>query len=175
MPDPLQSARLELVPFSAPLVEAMLAGDHDRLFDVVAARFSGGIVPPLLEDHLEELLQMLHGDPEKATWCAWLSVDRTLGEAVGSAGIGLVPDRNGHVLMGWAVFPSFERQGYATEAAAAVAEWAIARPGVTAVRATVPPWNTPSIRVAQKIGMKAVGNSEVAEVGEVIVFEYQRA
>jgi RimJ/RimL family protein N-acetyltransferase len=65
--------------------------------------------------------------------------------------------------------------GYGTEATGMLIDWAFEQPSVQAVRATIPPWNTPSIRVAEKLGMIVVGESEDAEAGKVIVYQKYRA
>jgi RimJ/RimL family protein N-acetyltransferase len=78
------------------------------------------------------------------------------------------------VLLGYAIYPRVEGRGYATEATRALIAWALDQVGVAAVRATIPPWHTPSLRVAQKAGMRQVGTARDEEVGEVLVFEAQR-
>ena len=75
--------------------------------------------------------------------------------------------------MGYSIYPAFEGQGYATEAARALAGWALDQPGVTCVRATIPPRHAPSLRVVEKLGMRQVGTVHDDDVGEVLVFELQ--
>ena len=43
------------------------------------------------------------------------------------------------------------------------------------MRATIPPDNIPSIRVAEKLGMELVGKGEDPEVGEVLLYEVRRS
>jgi ribosomal-protein-alanine N-acetyltransferase len=171
MNDVLRGPRLDLIPFTAELVAAMIAADAAGLESICGARFTGGIVPPLLDDHLDEQLAMLRANPESPAWNTWLAIDRDLGEAIGCAGGSAVPDDHGRLLMGWAVYPVYERRGYATEAAAAVLTRMLTGPGVTAVRATVPVHHVASVRIAEKIGMQQVGMDVDPEVGPVIVFE----
>ncbi|MGH7503418.1 MAG: GNAT family N-acetyltransferase [Longimicrobiales bacterium] len=170
MSDALYSERLTLAPFSADVLDAMIRGDADGLQALTGARFSAGIALPLMDDALPHFLDRIrNGEP--ANWWGWLAIDSVRGEAVGSVGFGGPPDSDGRVLMGYSVYPRYERMGYATEAAGLLIAWAFAQPHVTAVRATIPPWNTPSIRVAEKIGMVVVGEAEDAGVGKVIVYE----
>jgi RimJ/RimL family protein N-acetyltransferase len=171
----LRTERLELLPFSLEIVEAFLAADESRLIAVTGARFPGGLIPPLMDDHMEAWRTMLELNPERPPWRAWLAIDRALGEAVGSAGGGGSADEHGRVLMGWAVYPRYERKGYGTETARAVMQWMLEQPRVRCVRATVPPANLPSIRVAEKIGMQVVGEDTDPEVGRVVVFEISAA
>jgi RimJ/RimL family protein N-acetyltransferase len=171
----LRTARLELLPFSLDLVEAMIEADEPRLLAVTGARFPGGIIPPLMDDHLSEWRTLLRANPDTPPWRAWIAIDRALGEAVGTAGGGGMADTHGCVLVGWAVYPRYERRGYGTDAARAVIDWMRAQPNIRCVRATVPPDNLPSIRVAEKLGMRHVGEDTDPEVGAVLVFEISGA
>jgi RimJ/RimL family protein N-acetyltransferase len=96
------------------------------------------------------------------------------GEAVGSVAFGGMPEIDGSVLIGYAMYPGYEGQGYATEAVRAMVAWAFAQPGVRTVRALAPVWNTPAVHVAEKVGMRPVASDEDDEVGEVLVYETER-
>jgi RimJ/RimL family protein N-acetyltransferase len=84
------------------------------------------------------------------------------------------PDEEGRALIGYGVYPEFERQGYATEAARALVEAAFARPDITAVRATIHPTNPASRRVAEKAGMVIVDSLTDPEEGLLDVWEVRR-
>jgi len=96
-------------------------------------------------------------------------------EAVGSVAFGGKPDSAGAVLVGYAMYPSREGNGYATEAVRAMVDWAFSQPGVQIIRALAPVWNTPAVHVAEKVGMRPVGSYEDDEVGEVLIYETVRA
>jgi len=166
----LRSERLDLMPFTSEILEAMIRGESDKLHTETGARFSGGIAPPLMEDALPHFLDRLR-DSAPPEWWGWLALDRILGEAIGAVGFAGPPDDLGVVLLGYSVYPRYERMGYGTEAAGILIHWALEQPGVAAVRATIPPWNTSSLRVAEKLGMWVCGESDDPEAGRVIVFE----
>ena len=69
------------------------------------------------------------------------------------------------------VSPAFQGRRLATEAVRALVGWALARPGVARVRATIPLWNASSLRVAEKAGLRPVGTDVDEEAGEVQVWE----
>ena len=50
-------------------------------------------------------------------------------------------------------------------------EWALAQPECRLVQATTFPWNVPSIRVLEKIGMKRVDTRDHDLLGEMWIFE----
>ena len=56
--------------------------------------------------------------------------------------------------IGWSVLPEFGRQGYAYEAASAVLEYASSVLGLTRILAFIAPENVPSIRLAEKLGLR---------------------
>lgn len=59
----------------------------------------------------------------------------------------------GELELGWKLGRGFWGRGYATEAATAVREWALGELGATRLISLIHPDNTPSIRVAEKLGM----------------------
>lgn len=60
--------------------------------------------------------------------------------------------------LGWVFDPRFHRQGYATEAAAALLRYGFETLRVHRVIATCQPENTPSWRVMEKLGMRREGH-----------------
>ena len=172
----LSTDRLELRPLTADALDALILRDRSRLEAVTGARFPDPLLPPpLMDDALPFMLDRLRADPGELGWWAWLITARAAREAVGSVGLGGRPDGEGTVVLGYAVYPAFEGRGYATEAARALTSWALDQFGVTRVRATIPPGHTPSLRVAEKLGMRPVGTAQDDEVGEVLVFELRHA
>jgi ribosomal-protein-alanine N-acetyltransferase len=127
-----------------------------------------------MADSLPIVLERLRNYPEEAEWWNWLVVLRNTREAVGSIALGGKPDPSGAVLVGYAMYPGREGRGYATEAVREVMHWAFAQPGVRAVRALAPVWNTPAVHVAEKVGMRPIASNEDDEVGEVLVYETSR-
>ena len=168
----LLTDRLELLPLTADALDALLLRDRARLEALTIARFPDPLLPPpLMDDALPFMRDRLRAQPEELGWWAWLAVTRSAREAVGSVGLGGKPDGEGTVVIGCAVYPTVEGRGYATEAARSLPTWAIDQAGVARVRATVPPGHTPSVRVAEKVGMRQVGTAHDDEVGGVLVFE----
>ncbi|MCA9880957.1 MAG: GNAT family N-acetyltransferase, partial [Thermomicrobiales bacterium] len=85
------------------------------------------------------------------------------------------PGETGTVTLGYSIFPAFQRQGYATEAAHILTEWALAQPEVLRVRATISPRNTASQRVAAAAGLQPTGATEDdPDEGPVMVWQRTR-
>ena len=74
--------------------------------------------------------------------------------------------------MGYSVFPEWQRQGFASEAARALADWALMQPGVAGVRATISPRNIASERVAVYAGLHRTDATEDdPDEGPVVVWQ----
>lgn len=168
--------RLDLHPVPAVALEALIAGDADRLDALTGARFARPLVPPpLMADALPFMLERVREEAADARWWTpWLLRRREDGAALGMAGFAGPPDADGAVVLGYCVYPAFERNGYASEAARGLVAWALAQPGVSRVRATVPPDHGASRRVAERAGMRVVGTAADDEVGAVLVYEVGR-
>jgi RimJ/RimL family protein N-acetyltransferase len=172
----VHTARLELMPLEADAIRALLSGDAKRLKELTGAAFPvPAAPPPYMADSLPVVMARLLKVPVEAPWWNWLVIRQDNGEAVGSVAFGGKPELDGAVLIGYAMYPGHEGQGYATEAVRAMVEWAFAQPGVRIVRALAPVWNTPAVHVAEKVGMRPVASDEDDEVGEVLVYEMARA
>jgi [ribosomal protein S5]-alanine N-acetyltransferase len=171
MPNPVvRTARLELAPLDGAAVEALLAGDAERLQAVTGARFAEPAPPPYMAEALPVVGRRLRQAPEEKVWWNWLILRRETAEAVGSVAFAGPPSAEGAVLIGYAMYPAFEGRGYATEAVRAMIGWAFGQPGVREVRALAPVWNTPALRVAENVGMRPVAADEDDDVGEVLVY-----
>jgi ribosomal-protein-alanine N-acetyltransferase len=86
------------------------------------------------------------------TLSPWAVVLRDGGGVVGYCGFFVRPVKG--ITMGYAIAPRYRGRGFATEAAAAVLDWAQAH-GVD-VYASIRPPNPASARVLEKIGMRLV-------------------
>ena len=171
----VHTARLELTPLDADAIQALLAGDANRLQQLTGAAFPQPVgPPPYMAESLPIVGTRLRKSPEEAPWWNWLVVRQEDREAVGAVAFGGKPDAAGAALIGYAMYPGHEGRGYATEAVKAMIEWAFAQPGVNTVRALAPVWNTPAVHVAEKVGMRPVSSDEDDEVGEVLVYEMAR-
>lgn len=168
----LVSDRLRLTAMTRDALQSWVEGDVPRLEAETGAVFAQPLAtPPLFGDDLPMFRDRMVETPDEVGWWVWLISRRSDGQAVGVCGLGGPPGAEGAALLGYAVYPAFAGQGFATEAARALISWVLAQPGVTRVRATVPVWNAPSLAVARKLGMEEKGHEIHPEVGEVAVFE----
>ena len=166
----IRTDRLRLTPLDAAAVDALVAGDAERLRSLTGFRFPHAPAPPYMAEALPDVRERLRQYPEEAPWWNWLIARADTGEAIGAVALGGPPDSGGAVLVGYAVYPEHEGHGFATEAVRAMIAWAFAQPRVREVRALAPVWNTPALRVAENVGMRPVASDEDDDVGEVLVY-----
>lgn len=171
----VRTDRLDLTPMAGPAIVALMAGDAVRLRELTGATFpSPATPPPYMADALPVVREHLEREPGEAPWWTWLAARRGDREVVGAVALGGPPDEAGAVLIGYAIYQAHEGRGYATEAVRGMVAWVLAQPGVRAVRALAPVWNTPALRVAENVGMRPVASDEDDEVGQVFTYEITR-
>jgi RimJ/RimL family protein N-acetyltransferase len=170
---PIQTERLELVSFSAGIVESVLADTADG----VPFR-----VPPEWPDphdrrFLELRLRDLRAFPQFQEWLVRAVVCD--GAMIGHAGFHGPPGVNAikapdAVEIGYSIFEPRRRRGYATETARALVDWAAEEHGIEHFVASVAPTNEPSLRLVRSLGFEQTGSRIDAEDGEELVFELWR-
>ena len=155
--DRLQTQRLELV---LPTVEEALAG-----IDAM----SPAEKEYLSEDWLELVRNATTSDP----WIHGFTIARREdGVVVGQCGFKGPPSSDGIVEIAYAIHPDHQGHGYATEAAAALVDYAFTNEVVSAVFAHTLPADNASTRVLTKCGFQRVG--EVMDPDDGLVWRWQK-
>ncbi len=169
----LMTARLEMVPITVAIVEAVLAGRRE-----VAERLIGAGLPDawpgraLIERAFSANLEAIRQNPDHRLWGDRVMIARE-GErrVVGSVVFHGGPNAEGVVEVGYGVERDSQGKGYATEGTLAAVEWALGLPSVRAVCAQTPVWHHASQRVLERVGMCLVGRHEHEMLGEVLEYE----
>jgi RimJ/RimL family protein N-acetyltransferase len=170
-PDPIAEARvsterLELVLLTGAWVHAYVEGSPlpDLGFTDPHAFLSGS------EYVVHLRAEQLAHDPSQEAWLLRAMVLREHATAVGYVNFHAPPDDRGMVEIGYRVLSAHRRQGYATEAAYGMWEWA-ARNGARVLRAAVAPDNVPSLAMVQRAGFVEVGQQIDDIDGLELIFE----
>lgn len=178
----LRTKRLELVPMTLEMVEAVMLGRRGD-----SEVFAGARMPErwpnheLIERAFPISLDEMRADPAARLWGARVMIT---GGGPGQEGapaeerrvVGSVVFRHGYpddgvAEIAYGVEEGSQRRGYATEAVTACVAWALAQDGVRAVQAATFEWHQPSVRVLRASGMTHVGAREHETMGEMAVFE----
>jgi len=166
----IETQRLSLVPLSVDTIDALIAGDTAELLHQTGARFTNPFeLPPLFDrDELTRMREQADRDDGSGAQTRMI-VSLEHGEPVGMVGLSHAGEP-GVLTLGYSVYPQAEGNGYATEAAAALTEWALGNKA-DVIRASIPPSNKKSICVAGKLGMTKIGSAPDLDAGEVLVYE----
>jgi RimJ/RimL family protein N-acetyltransferase len=171
------TTRLELVPITVPIVEAVMTGDRARAEELVGASLPEAWPGrALIERAFSASLDLIRARPDVRLWGDRVMLARTgPRRVIGSVVFHGAPDDDGVVEVAYGVEQESQLQGYATEGTRACVEWALTQPGVRFVRATTPSWHHSSRRVLEKCGFRLVGSHDSeAMLGELLDFERAR-
>jgi [ribosomal protein S5]-alanine N-acetyltransferase len=167
----VSSDRLDLVPMSLELMEALSRGDRDSAQQMVAYRIPADW-PHGMESTLRFRIAIARERPETLPMLLRALVLRSQpGVVVGRIGFHGPVDDDGMLEIGYEVFAPYRRQGYAREAVLAMFRWAQRDPSVLRFRATVSPENAPSRNLVAGLGFVEVGTQWDEEDGEETIFE----
>ena len=159
--EPIVTDRLELrrsVPEDADEISAYRS-------DPTVNRYQGWdrTDPVGVRAEIEEMAARAPGDPG---WVQFSVFERETGHLVGDVGLSPAEGEQGVVRIGYTIAPVFQGYGYATEAVGALVDYVFERLGAEVVRAHASGANTPSHRVAEKVGMRLVERFKRTDAGE---------
>ncbi len=174
----VSSDRLDLLPMSLELMEALQRGDLESARQMVGYRIPADW-PQAMESVLQYRIAIARKRPETLPLLLLAMVLHADPEiVVGRFGFHGPVDDDGMIEIGYEVFPQFRRQGYAREAVLAMMTWvggypAVLRcdPAVLRFRASVRPDNAPSRALVAGLGFIEVGSQWDEEDGEETLFE----
>jgi RimJ/RimL family protein N-acetyltransferase len=107
-----------------------------------------------------EIEAMARRVPGDSGWIQLSVEERQGGRLVGDVGLSPADGEPGVIKIGYTMTPEVQGRGYATEAVEALLTYAFDRLGADVVRAYASAKNLPSIRVAEKIGMRLIERME---------------
>lgn len=165
----LETARLLLVPMTRDVLTS--PDDADAIARVTRARVpESWPVEHYDQDVLDFTCASLDGDPETEFVVRYIVLREPERTVIGMVGAQR-PDADGRMMIGYSVLPEFQRRGYASEALAALVEWAFTQPPVRVVAGDTYPELTASIGTMLKCGFRPAG---AGEGDRVIRFERHR-
>jgi RimJ/RimL family protein N-acetyltransferase len=153
------------------LLDAFVEGDGARARELIDYA-----VPVDFPGSAAEVLDIrriqLAADPARAPWSVRAMVRRDGRVMIGFVNFHGPPGTNDieapdAAELGWTVFPEHRRQGYATETARRLMDWARDEHGVRRFISSTTRGNGPSLRVHEKLGFRRTGQV----VDDEIIFE----
>jgi RimJ/RimL family protein N-acetyltransferase len=154
----LETLRLTLLPCS-PEHLLILIDQPERFEQLLGVPAADGLRGFFVSDDVSpNWLAALRNSSGPDPWRhGFFVVHRDGGSVIGTAGFKGPPDATGTVEVAYGIVPSFEGQGYATEAAAALVDFAFSSGQARTVRAHTLPEANASTRVLLKCGFRHVG------------------
>ena len=133
------------------------------------------LLQPMSDSEIEEMMAEMHSDdlraaygemlagcrrePENRIWYApWQMTLKNSREYMGDVGF-KGPAKDHTVEIGYGILPSYEGNGYMTEAVQAMIRWAFAQQDVDFVEAETDPDNRASQRILEKCGFVPTGKT----------------
>ena len=169
----IRTERLVLEPIDPEVIRLLIRGDRAAAQRTAGRKFPDEFpTADELAGFLPIQLKRMEADPNRRDWMARLMIARD-GTLIGHCGFHGPPEVVGRAEIGYTVFAPFRDQGFATEAAQALTEWALAQ-GEKRVFASVSPDNGPSLAVIRHLGFVQVGTQEDEVDGPELVFAIER-
>ena len=163
----IETPRLRLELLTEPALAALAAGDRDAASAAQGLAFPADFPLGPGSLFLNWQLERTRAETRNPPWCTRAVRLRDDGEVIGHAGFHGPPWMIGRAEIGYSISEAHRRQGFATEAANALVEWAFAQ-GEHRVYASVLPTNAPSLRVVAKLDFQHVGQ----QIDDVDGLEY---
>lgn len=148
----LAAGPFRLRPFTLADIDAVREASSDPhipLITTVPASFT--------EDEGRRFIERQWSRAERGTGYSFAVADARTGQAAGQVGLWLKDISEGRASVGYWVAGSARGQGAAGFAAQAVVRWAHHELGVPRLQLYVEPWNTASIRTAERAGFQREG------------------
>jgi ribosomal-protein-alanine N-acetyltransferase len=158
-PPDISTPRLTLRTLLAREIDALVRGDWAAASEMADVLFTAGWPThhPEALGGLSIHLMRLSADPAQTPWRVRAVIENSSSLIVGSVNLKGPPDAQGEVEIGWGISADRRQRGYAFEAAGAVIDWIAGQGNAVAVTALIAPDNTPSQRLARKLGMLETG------------------
>ncbi|WP_419175373.1 GNAT family N-acetyltransferase [Desulfosediminicola sp.] len=179
MPDnnkipPIETNRLILKSMSIPLLRMISEGNYEK-----AQQLSGFVIPPGLpmpnRIWLNRRLEMIERDSSQQKWMYRAILQKNDNRMVGHISFHhkapdpeLLEISELAVELGYTIDPEYRRRGIAKESAIAMMEWANYESNVRTFILTISPANYPSIKLAEAMNFKIIGE----HIDEIDGLEY---
>ena len=108
----------------------------------------------LNEEQTQRLVLRMVEKDEQQGYGIWPVVLKNENRVIGECGIAQIPGHEPDIEIAWILNKAYHGQGYATEAARAVLDFAFSELRIARLYALIDRFNAPSIAVANRLGMR---------------------
>jgi ribosomal-protein-alanine N-acetyltransferase len=169
----IDTIHLRLLPYSPAHLLALIEGVQS-FEEKIGLRAAAGLRDLYTSGDISPAwLEQLRASTVADLWMdGFAVVHRESNLVIGTAGFKGPPDADGMAEIAYGIVPGYQGHGYATEAAAALVEFAFASGRVRRVRAHTLPTANASTRVLAKCGFAWIG--EVVDPEDGLVWRWER-
>jgi ribosomal-protein-alanine N-acetyltransferase len=151
------------------VLDAFVDGNATKARELVDYAVPADFPDAAAAEVLEIRRMQLAAEPARAPWSVRAMVRRDDRVMVGFVNFHGPPGTNDieaadAAELGWTVFPEHRSQGYATETARRLMDWARTEHGVRRFISSTTPGNAPSLRVHEKLGFRRTGQVVDGEI-----------
>jgi RimJ/RimL family protein N-acetyltransferase len=176
---------LQLLPFMTIQTENLIIAPHlprhlralirsEKEFeDTTGLRVADGIREQFLSASVEFIRRVENGKQADPWLFGFGVIHKADNVLIGTCGFPGPPDADGMAEIAYGIAPSYQRRGYATEAARALIEFATRDARVKTIRAHTLAEPNPSTRVLEKCGFRKVGDAVDPE-NNLAVWRWER-
>ncbi|MEZ4834085.1 MAG: GNAT family N-acetyltransferase [Caldilineaceae bacterium] len=173
----IQTQRLRLVSMTPAFLEASLTGRSADASTLLGA----DICPDWFDEQWLMRLRLddLRGDPSLQPWLLRAVILGETNTMIGHIGFHTAPDpaylrdfAPGGIEIGYTIFATYRAQGYATEACRGLMDWAHTQHHLNRFILSISPENTPSLRIAHRLGFIRIGEHVDPEDGIEYIFAH---
>jgi [ribosomal protein S5]-alanine N-acetyltransferase len=119
--------------------------------------FIGSLPANASQQEAQDWIDRQRGHRTEGTRFSFAIAEADTDRAVGSIGLGLASLAHGRATAGYSVVPSARSRGVATAALTALTRFAWTIPALYRIELYIEPWNTGSIRTAERVGYEREG------------------
>jgi len=154
----IQTENLIIAPHLPRHLRALIRSENE-FEDTTGLRVADGIREQMLSASADFMRRVENGKQADPWLFGFAVIHKADNVLIGTCGFPGPPDSNGMAEIAYGISPSYQRRGYATEAATALIEFATRDPRVKIIRAHTLAEPNASTRVLEKCGLKKVGDA----------------
>jgi RimJ/RimL family protein N-acetyltransferase len=164
----LHTDRLDLVPLTREVCEAIVAGDRAHAGTLLGAELGEWPREEELDSAFPAYVTALRADPTVVAWQGRAIVLRGSGIVIGSANLKGPPTADGRIEVGYGLIDAYQGHGYAREAVEALLTYVFADASVRYATAVIEPENARSVHLAEALGFIATHIASMQHEGHEI-------
>ncbi|MBB6452474.1 RimJ/RimL family protein N-acetyltransferase [Salirhabdus euzebyi] len=156
----IETIRLGFIPMTIESIEAAMSGEQ-TLQQYLQINVETNFIQTIHQERVFPLrLEKLKKNPEISKWYGFIA-EKKSNTVIGMMGFKTPPNNSGLIEIGYGINEKFQGNGYASEMASGLKDWAFQQEGVKGITATnIRKDNIASIKIVKKLGMNLIQKND---------------